>query len=65
VASGGMTLWTVPALSFPTVRTKGSTGSTSREATVWRATMAWAATRMGSTASWGLAPWPPRPRMVA
>ena len=46
------------------VTTAMSLGSISRERMVCSASTRCEATTMGSTATWGMAPWPPLPRMV-
>ena len=57
----GMTLKAVPPWIDPIVTTAESRGEISRETTDCSDSTMRAAARIGSTASWGIAPWPPRP----
>ena len=57
----GMMLNAVPPWMEATVTTAESSGETSRDTIDWRASTTRAAARIGSAASWGEAPWPPRP----
>ncbi len=63
-ASSGMTLNVVPLVNWPIVTTAGSFGATSRLMMVCSAVITYAPAAIGSTASCGIAPWPPLPRMV-
>src|SRR5215207_8379584 len=60
-AFSGMMLKAVPAPISPTVRTAGSTGSTSLETTVCNAVTTCAAMTTASAARCGIAPCPPEP----
>src|SRR5215216_4733609 len=60
-AFSGMMLKAVPAPISPTVRTTGSTGSTSRDTTVCNTVTTCAAMTTASAARWGIAPCPPEP----
>ena len=59
-----MMLYFVPPWIEPTVTTAGSSGSFSRDTSVWIASTVRAAITTGSTVLSGAAPWPPRPKMV-
>ncbi len=58
-----MMLKAVPPWMLPIVTTAESSGEISRETTDWSASTTRAAARIGSAASCGEAPWPPRPSM--
>ena len=64
MASSGMMFAAVPALNWPIVRTQAFEGSLSLAISSCKARWTWTPMFIGSTPTWGYAPWEPFPFMI-